>query len=429
MSRKLRIEDLSDEEIDTLNKDLEIEQEPSKYAAFAKPKVLTLYDQDEKYVYVPFAYKEDYSRPERKEFTSSNVTFEGTLREKQKEVKKEAIKYLNSTGSVIIACPPAFGKTCTAINLACQIKLRTLIVCHRVILIDQWKKSIQKFAPTAKIQVLTGKSAFQEADFYIINGTNVTKHSREFYKDIGLLIIDEAHIIMAEKMSGCMQYIVPRYVIGLSATPYRNDGLNILLDMYFGTNKIIRKQYREHIVYKINTKLKLETKTNKLGKIDWSSVIDAQCNHVDRNNFIIEIVKRFPERTFLILCKRVNQAEFLVERLKEEKEDVTSLIGSNQKYEQKSRILVGSSSKVGVGFDHPGLNSLILASDIEGYFEQYLGRVFRREDTVPMIFDLVDDYFLLHKHFKTREEVYKELGGEVKNFFLSYPEFAEYFKN
>jgi superfamily II DNA or RNA helicase len=263
----------------------------------------------------------------------------------------------------------------------------------------------------------------QNADFYLINAINVPKHSREFYSSIGFLIVDEAHIIMAEKISNCMSYILPRYVLGLSATPYRVDGFDKLLSLYFGEYKIYRKLFREHNVYKINSELIIKNKTNKLGKIDWNSVIEEQSINKYRNELILEIIKYFKDRTFLVLCKRVKQARYLLERLTEEKEDVTNLIGKQQTYEISSRILIGIAGKVGVGFNHPGLNSLLLASDIEGYFIQYLGRVFRRKDTIPMIFDIVDKHFILTNHFKTRSEVYKEHGGKLFDFYDSFKNF------
>ena len=65
---------------------------------------------------------------------------------------------------------------------------------------------------------------------------------------------------------------------------------------------------------------------------------------------MIVIIKNFKDKVFLVLCKRVSQAEYRVERLKQENEDVTSLIGSQQEYKQESRILVGTAQKVGTGF-------------------------------------------------------------------------------
>jgi hypothetical protein len=113
----------------------------------------------------------------------------------------------------------------------------------------------------------------------------------------------------------------------------------------------------------------------------------------------------------------------LVKRLQEEGEDVTSLIGKNQTYEQKSRILVGTIGKCSVGFDHPRLNAMLLASDVEQYFVQYLGRVFRTQEGIPVIFDILDNNPILNKHFRTRCNTYIEHGGMVKDFWNEFPNF------
>lgn len=423
MSRKILINSLSDQDLEKISKQLQVCQQPSKYAFSAKPTYISLYEAEGNHVYVPFAYSNKYDRPKRKDLPSQDPHFNGSLRENQVEVKDEAISHLNKYGSTIISCYCGFGKTAMAIYIATRIKLKTLVVCHRIVLINQWKESIKKFCPEATIQVLTANSEMKDVDFYIMNATNIPKHPRSFYKEIGLLVCDEAHLIMADKLSSCMKYIIPRYVVGLSATPYRNDGLNALLDFYFGKRKIIRKLWRRHTVYKVSTGFKPEVKLNRMGKVDWGSVLESQSTNEIRNEMIIRLVQSFPERVFLILCKRVAQANYLLERFIEEKEDVTSLIGSNQTFEQSSRILVGTAQKAGVGFDHPRLDALLLASDIEQYFVQYLGRVFRRQDVEPIIFDLVDDYPLLHKHFRTRNSVYAEHGGVVKDFSKEFPKF------
>lgn len=423
MSKKILFNSISDEELKNLSHDLQVCQEPSKYSFGAQPKYICLFDAEGNDLYIPFSYGKKYERRPRSEFPDQQPIFTGHLREQQKEVKTKAINYLNEFGSVTIACFPGFGKTCLSIYLACKLKMKTLILCHRIVLINQWKESIKKFCPSATFQVLDSKKQMEDVDFYIINACNVSKHSRKFFSEIGVLIVDECHIIMAEKLSQCMRHILPRYLIGLSATPYRNDGLDCLLDMYFGKHKIEIKLFRKHTVYKINTSFKPDIRYNQMGKIDWNAILESQCNNKERNELIIKIIKFFKEKVFLVLCKRIEQAEYLEMRLIEEKEDVTSLIGKNQEYEQKSRILVGTIQKTGTGFDHPRLNAMILASDVEGYFIQYLGRVFRREDSEPVIFDIVDRYALLEKHFRTRQDVYREHGGIVKDFYKEFSKF------
>lgn len=227
-------------------------------------------------------------------------------------------------------------------------------------------------------------------------------------------IVHNCHLIMAETLSKSLLYLYPRYLIGLSATPYRTDGLTKLLDFYFGTNKIVRKFSREHIVYNVETKIKLDYEYNDKGVVNWNSLLDSQATNKERNNLIVNIVKHFSEYNFLILVKRVSQGKYLESKLLEEKENVTSLLGNNQNFDSSSRILIGTNSKIGVGFDHSKLNALLLACDIEQYFIQYLGRVFRTKNTIPIIVDIVDDNNLLKKHYNTRKSIYKEHGGKIE---------------
>ena len=65
---------------------------------------------------------------------------------------------------------------------------------------------------------------------------------------------------------------------------------------------------------------------------------------------------------------------------------------------------------------------MLLATDTSSYFIQNLGRVFRKQDTIPIIFDLVDDNFILLKHFKERTKVYNEVGGRIKSFNKEFPD-------
>ena len=66
---------------------------------------------------------------------------------------------------------------------------------------------------------------------------------------------------------------------------------------------------------------------------------------------------------------------------------------------------------------------MLLATDTSSYFIQNLGRVFRKKDTIPIIFDLIDDNFILLNHFKERAKVYNEVGGKIVSFNKKFPDF------
>lgn len=456
MSRLITIRNCTPEnkewvlELGKLKAELTLTIPPSKYCKFAPPKHIRLYEVrgseplTYRQVIVPFSYDKSAPRPERKMLPpmSPATRFVGELREYQRQVKADAIDNLNRTGTTIISAFPGFGKTCIGINIACKVGLKTLIVCHRVVLINQWQESIRKFCSGApppgyahtpaltktgrlkakqpentwpRVQVVGSTDDLDSlADFYIVNAIILQKKDPTFFKGIGMLIVDECHLIMAERMSECMTKVFPRYLLCLSATPYRTDGLNQLFDMYCGELKVERKLHREHVVYRIDTGFEPVVEYTENGKVNWGSILDAQANNAERNELIVRLCQTFAERKgIMILTKRISQAEWLIARLQEVGEAVTSLIGSQQTYDVASRILVGTTSKCSVGFDHAKLDTLIIAADLEQYFIQALGRVFRTQDGVPVVFDLVDRNDLLIKHFATRKKVYIEHGGSV----------------
>ena len=423
MSIKTNIDNLSWEIRQKINTDLKIEMKGQGMSRYIFP--FTVVNDD---IYIPFAFavsETHLKRPLRVDFPSISVKFEGVLRDEQLIIKKEALDILSDKGSVIISAYVGCGKTIMSICIACRIKLKTLIIVNKVVLIDQWKESILKFCPTAKIQKLTSKSKFDDdCDFYIMNAINIPKMGSKFFAKIGTVLVDELHLIMAEGLSKSLQCVSPRYLIGLSATPYREDGLDGLISFFFGNDKIIRKLYRNHTVYRVYTGIKIDMEINdNTGRINWGKILQTQSDDDVRNNLIVKIIQHFKDRTFLILCKRVEQANILVKKLQDVGEYVDNLIGSKQEYDKDARILVGIHQKISTGFDHPKLDALLLATDLEAFFIQSLGRVFRVQNSVPLVFDIIDDNPILLKHYKSRKEVYIESGGKIIDFYKAFPGF------
>lgn len=303
--------------------------------------------------------------------------------------------------------------TATSINISTKIQLPTLVILNRLLLMDQWKSSISKFCPDAKVFIIQPrvKDIPEGYDFYIINAINVEKYKRELYSFIGFCIVDECHMIMSEVLSKCMMKVEPKYLLGLSATPYRVDGLNDMIDSYFGPSRVTQKIERKHLVYKINTGLTIEFGYNKFGKMDWNSLINAQSTHPERNEIIVDIVKKYPERYFLLLTKRIEQGKILSEMLNTAGIEHDCLFGVEKYIESDKHVLIGTTGKCGVGFDAPKLNTLVLCNDMVNYYIQMLGRVMRQKDSDAWVFDLVDENSILKKHYYERCKVYKEHGG------------------
>lgn len=416
MSLELDINNITDEEMDKINTEMKIKME-DKYS-FGPAKYFIPYEViNDDSVLIPFSYAVNELKRARKSrgmFEKMTHPFEGVLRDEQTVVRDEAIRTLNKTGSVILSMYCGFGKTITSINLACCVGMKTLIVVNKLVLMKQWEESIHRFCPNATVKKVTTKSKSTDADFLIVNAINAQKIGKDMFETVGVVIVDEAHLIMAETVSKSLQVVSPRYLIGLTATPYRPDGFDLLLEFYFGKNKIVRELWREHLVYKVDTGFKPTVELTEAGKLNWGVVLDSQSKDDARNGMIVDIIRKFADRHFLVLVKRVEQGELLERMLLAHGENVTSLVGARQSFDTESRILIGTCSKVGTGFDHPNLDALLLAADVEEYFIQYLGRCMRTRDGVPIIFDLVDDNGVLKKHYNTRKKIYQKHGGKIE---------------
>lgn len=367
-------------------------------------------------IYLPFSYavSQKFKRKKRDHFETREIQFSAELREYQQETVQQIIPTLKKTGSCLLSLHVGWGKSVVAIYLASRLRFKTLIVVNKIVLANQWIDLIQNVSPNSKIHFLKPKNKLDEnADFYIINAMNTPKFPNDFLQTIGTVICDEVHLICAKNLFKTLFKLQPRYLIGLSATPTRPDGLTPIIHFFFGQNTIVEKLNKKHHVYEIQTGLGIAFRTMWNGKLDWHYVLEQQSQNERRNQLIIDIIQHFSDRFFLVLCKRIEQGKYLFDQLKEKGESVTELLGTKKDFDESARILIATSQKCGTGFSHNKLNTLILASDMEEYFIQYLGRVFRTPETEPVIFDLVDNHNVLRKHFKTRKKVYQEAGGII----------------
>jgi superfamily II DNA or RNA helicase len=411
MSVKVHLSSFSGDERKRMASDLIVKRKETQYCR--NPPAIYPYTIDESgYGIFPFAYmrKTFSGKGIKNVFSEKRRPFEflGTLRPEQLKVQEECIEHLNTLGSSILSMYPGFGKTALAIALAARIGLPTLVVVNRIVLLNQWRDSIVRFCPSVSIS--TSYERPGDAQIVVVNAINVEKMTN--LSRYGFLVVDECHMIVTETLSKCLIVVHPRYLLGLSATPYRPDGMDMLIDLHFGTNKIIRKLSRKHIVYIVDTGFVPEMKVGRSGKPEWNSVIDSQSKSEIRVDIIRRIVEKFKSRKFLILCKRIEQAKLIETVLVNE--TPTTLFGDSQTYNKESRILIATVQKAGVGFDDSSIDALILASDIQEYFVQYLGRCMRTPEVVPLVFDLVDRNVILKRHFSERKKVYLESGAEIK---------------
>jgi len=207
------------------------------------PKLLTFYEQDDNnQLFVPRGAIEPIIEicnkrnidvdliDETNQLTPINLCFKGTLKDFQKPVICTILEHEEGT----LCSPTGSGKTIMALYLIAQRQQPALIIVHTKELLDQWKDRIETFLGIQKDNI----GQFGDGQKWV--GEKITvaliQTLRKIKKlpEIGHLITDECHRIPGTTFHETIKRFNCKYLLGLSATPYRRDGLSKLISWYAG---------------------------------------------------------------------------------------------------------------------------------------------------------------------------------------------------
>lgn len=331
-------------------------------------------------------------------------------------VVKKALHKLNKYHTVFISCFTGFGKTKCAIYILLTLGYKAIILCHNDTIKGQWKDELLDSTENIKIQIISGNQSFKEdADVYIIGILKAKSLTREDVKHIGTVVIDEAHICTVTAFTCSLLKFQPKYLIGLSATPERSDGLQNLLSFYFGPKEkfIIREEIKNFTVIKYTTKYTPEISYNHFqGEtvLAWSDMMTSIAEIKDRQIEIANIAINYNTHKIILICDRVAMAKSIYNYLTEKGESVVLFIENQKSWDKSKRILITSVQKGGVGLNDPSLNMLILAADMKNV-KQCEGRI---RTTNNIVVDIVDDYETFERHYSIREKWYLKRGATIE---------------
>ena len=146
---------------------------------------------------------------------------------------------------------------------------------HKTFLQNQWYDRIKQFT-NAKIGIIRQKKIDVDRKDIVIGmlqSISMIDYDLDIFKNIGVVIWDEVHHLGSRVFSQALYKTGAKYTIGLSATPYRADGLTKVFMWYLGDiiYKVTRKEDKNVIVkifnYESNNLLFVEKKMWIRGKI------------------------------------------------------------------------------------------------------------------------------------------------------------------
>ncbi len=360
------------------------------------------------------------------------LKFKGELRKDQKKAVAAIVKH----DFGVLHAPTAFGKTVTAIGLIHRRKVNTLILVHSRQLLDQWKDRLTVFLDGCEMGLIGGgkRKATGQVDVAtyqsLINRKDNSIDSLLY--DYGQVIIDECHHISAPNYERLLNEVHAKYVLGITATPNRQDGHQPIIFMQAGpirhvvaneTNKFIQQVRLSRLQSELPPEL-----SDADNRPHIADVYRWLMNDDKRNALIVADILSVvaQQRHPIVLTERREHAQLLGELLSKNGIRFQLLRGAMSAKERdqamaaldETQVIVATGKYIGEGFDLPKLDTLLLVLPIswKGSLVQYVGRIqrqFEGKDKV-IVFDYLDSSLpMLQRMYKKREKGYEALGYSV----------------
>ena len=230
--------------------------------------------------YTPRYYKPDIVPSQLSAGLDIQLSFVGQIRDTQ----QLAIDAFMQTKCGLLQLPCGFGKTILALYICHLLGKKTLVIVHKEFLMDQWRERIQEFLPTAKIGKIQGTTIDTTGIVLgMLQSLSTKEYAPSVIKEFGFTIIDETHHMGAEVFSNALFQIVTPYMLGLSATMERKDGMTKIFKMFLG--EVLYSAQREvatnivvqMVKYQVHDAEFNETILNFKGQANYSSMIKKIC--------------------------------------------------------------------------------------------------------------------------------------------------------
>ena len=368
------------------------------------------------------------------------VAFASLLSESQMEAHEAVLASLHRpAGGCILQRKAGGGKTVIGLATIKSIGRRTIVFSHKTDLLDQWRDRMEQHLPGATVGRIQQNRVDVEADVVLatLQSVALREYDSGLFDGFGLAVFDEAHHMGARHFFRVLEKIRPRYILGLTATPERRDGLSCLLAYGMGPlvtagsqNDMGERVTVDRLIYTGGAQRELKVR----GTPCIPMMINDLARDLRRTLLIVEEVARLysEDRRTIVLSDRIahlkeicahltgtNDAGPVVADVRVPPDEIGFYISSTSAKERvrvrERAVILATFSMAKEGLDIPRLDAEVLATPI-GDPEQAVGRIQRpcEEKQPPVLVDIVDPFSVFQFTAKKRRRFYEAKDFEIR---------------
>ena len=348
------------------------------------------------------------------------LTFTGQLRPYQ----AEAVRAIQGRDFGVLESGTGSGKTVIALAVFAARHQPTMVVVHTKELLYQWAERIETFMGTQA--GLVGDGHFELAPVTVGIVNSVRNRLDDLVDKFGQICVDECHRVPASLFTEVVTAFPCRYMLGLSATAFRRDGLTRIISFYLGdpvhrvdperlhtSGAVLRPEFIQHPTgftfnYRDNyQKLMTSLTTDEPRNQQIADDVAAEVAHQPGTILVVSDRVAHCEKLAELLIERGVRAVVLTGRLATEtRSEIVEGVRNNA-----YQVLVATVQLIGEGFDCPDLSTLFLTTPIKftGRIRQVVGRILRPSaGKQPRVFDYLDPVGVLKSSARARRNMFLE---------------------
>ena len=303
------------------------------------------------------------------------------------------------------------GKTITAATDAKAVGGRTLFLVNALKLASQAKETFAKVWPEATLGEYTGSQKDMTQTVIFATVQSISKDLEKFSPtDFDYLIVDECHHAAANTYQKIFTYFHPKFILGLTATPERSDGEDMLelfqnvahkMDLKTAVGRGVLVPIRC-----IRVKTNIDLTDVRINGIKYNSQdLESKLFIPERNQLIVDTYLKYVNgKKTVIFCASVDHAAEIAKLLRDSGVKAEAVSGRDRvevrekilkDYETGSTNVLCACDLLNEGWDSPHTTVLFMARPTmsKTIYLQQLGRGTRRcpgkEDL--LVIDFVDN--------------------------------------